>query len=112
MPRERVVTLNNIAWADVMLDRSELLEEASDYCLQVSRTHGKVAPFMGTHGLLLVSLGLLDRGIKLLLKAYRTNHSSESRALNACSLSLAFARQGHSDEARSWLEQGRKLHPE
>jgi tetratricopeptide (TPR) repeat protein len=111
-PQERVVTLNNIAWADVMLDRVELLEEASNYCLVVRRTHGKVAPFMGTHGLLLVSLGLLDQGISLLLKAYRTNYNSESRALNACSLALAFARKGNTDEARSWLEQGRKLHAE
>lgn len=109
LPSYRMVALNNVAWADLLLDRPELLEEAATFSSRVIRAHPKAAPFLGTRGFALVCLGQFDEAIPLLEKAFVTNLEDYQRALNSACLAMACARRGDAERANDWLERTREL---
>ncbi|HET9957853.1 MAG TPA: site-2 protease family protein [Polyangiaceae bacterium] len=108
-PAYRLGALNNIAWADLLLDRPELVEEAARYSSEVVIAQSRVSPYQGTRGLCLVTLGDWEEGMAALRYAFGTNLEAENRALNACSLALGLMRVGKPADARQWIETARSL---
>jgi Tfp pilus assembly protein PilF len=109
LPFHHFLLLNNIAWADMMLARPELLEEANEYSQAALKAHPKCAPFQGTRGYVLLRLGRVDQGMALLRQAYVTNSDPKSRANNACCQAIGHTMQGQHDEAQSLLAEARSL---
>jgi hypothetical protein len=112
LPFHRLVALNNIAWADLLLAKPDLLGEADKYSAEAIKAHPQSSAFQGTRALLLIQTGRIDEGIKLGLQAFRTNLETRNRAANACSLAIGFARKGKRDEAGDWIETARELDPQ
>ncbi len=106
----RVLMLNNIAWSDLILDDPTLLEEADKNSL-LAWERASHPSFNGTPGLVLVKLGRLNEGIRLLRYALRHNTALADRAANACSLAIAEAARGDQTTAHEYLALARDLDP-
>ncbi|HKS38207.1 MAG TPA: tetratricopeptide repeat protein, partial [Verrucomicrobiae bacterium] len=65
----------------------------------------------GTRGTALAALGRFDEALPLLHEAMRGAEYLNHKASNACTISMAEARRGNLDVARSFLEEARKLEP-
>lgn len=111
-PVQRIAAFNAVAWANLMLDRPELLEEAVTLSSRAVAAHGKVPAFLGTRGFALISVGRFEEGIALATRAFSMNANARSRALNACCVAPGHARLGEGDEARHWLSQAQRLDSE
>jgi hypothetical protein len=100
---------NNIAWADLMIGKPELLAEA-DY---FSRLALAIVPWqlaiMGTRGSVLIELGRFDEGIELLDQAFDEDTTKKNKALNACYRALAMARKSDQVEAARLLAEACNL---
>jgi tetratricopeptide (TPR) repeat protein len=103
--------LNNIAWADLMLRRADLLQEADAYSEEVIKGSPNFPSFQGTRGAVLVSMGRVQEGDKLLRKAFRRHSEKIERASVACWIAIAEARTGNAQEARAWLSKAHRLCP-
>jgi Zn-dependent protease len=114
LPREtkpggtRFAILNNIAYADALLGAPELLLEADAY----SKEAYAGAPWpsiAGTRGTVLVAMGQLEPGIKLLKESFGKAWTPRSKAENACHLAMAHARLGKRGEASEYLKLAQQL---
>lgn len=107
----RCMFLNNIAYADALIDDPELLPEADAY----SREALDIAPWesyvIGTRGTVLVAMGQFDEGIKLLKESLEKEWTPRNKAENACHLAIAYARMGDGDKANEYLKFARGLYP-
>lgn len=110
-PETEALFWNNLAWADLMVGSTDLRAEADRLSQQAFERTPWVPPITGTRGSVLVEIGNLDEGIKLLERALAKNHESSAKALNACYIALALAKKGLPLEAEERLRQARKLHP-
>jgi tetratricopeptide (TPR) repeat protein len=102
---------NNIAWEDLMIGDSALLEEADRLSEQALTELPWIPAVKGTRGSVLVELGRSDEGVSLLQQAHRENASPSNRALNACYLAMAMARQGDLPRAREFVTEAERLDP-
>lgn len=108
-PLGLALVANNYAWANFMLEDPEKLDaadRASSKAHSLAPNHPSV---IGTRGAILIALGDLSRGRKLLKRAFRLHRDSRSRALTAACLALAAAREGNRAESRRVLEQAKRL---
>jgi peptidase M50-like protein/tetratricopeptide repeat protein len=102
---------NNIAWEDLMIGDSALLEEADQLSEQALTELPWIPAVKGTRGSVLVELGRSDEGVSLLQQAHRENASPSNRALNACYLATAMATQGDLPSAREFVTEAERLDP-
>jgi hypothetical protein len=105
----RYVILNNIAYVDALIGDPELLPEADAYSKEATGTVPWVPHFTGTRGTVLVAMGQIEAGIKLLREAFEKVESPRSKAENACHLAIANARIGNRDQADKYLKLARQL---
>jgi tetratricopeptide (TPR) repeat protein len=104
-----VVLHNNIAYANALLARPELAEEADKYSASAFKAMSWVPAYRGTRGSVLVQFGQLEEGRNLLEASAAATEASESKAENLCWIALAAVRQGKVDEAEQFLDQARAL---
>jgi len=105
----RCVILNNMAYTDALIGDPELLPEADAYSRE-AYTAAPWVPFItGTRGTVLVAMGEIEAGIKLLKEALEKAWTSRSKAENACHLAIANARSGNRDQADKYLTLARQL---
>ncbi len=107
--RTRYMILNNLAYVDALIGTPELLTEADTYSKEAYSAIPWVPFFAGTRGTVLVAMGQLEPGIKLLKDAFERVPTPRSKAENACHLAIAHARLGKYDEAEKYLKLARQL---
>jgi len=111
-PQNKAIFLNAIAWADLLTGDANLLEEADRYSQQAMRATPWVAAIKGTRGSVLVTLGRLDEGMRLLEQAIHEHDENDNKALNACFLAIGFKKAGDVVASQRYLEEARSLDPE
>ena len=110
-PDLRAMAMNNLAYADALIGREDLLDEADQMSGSAYGNAPWVPAFVGTRGAVLVSAGQLDEGIELLETAMARQPDRRGKAADACWIAMARARQGNSEEAASYLSMARLLDP-
>jgi len=111
LPGRRLLLLNNIAWADLMLRRADLLREADTYSEEAIKELPNLPAIQGTRGAVLVTLGRAEEGLSLLKKSFRRHSEPSARASVACWIAIAETRTGHGEEARVWFGKAERLCP-
>lgn len=102
---------NNIAWADFILRRDELKQEADELSHLAIRTAPNLPHTTGTRAAVLWWLGHSESAVLLARRAFETHDSERGQALNACTLCLAYCDLNERAEAKKWLEIAVKLDP-
>lgn len=110
-PDHRVLLLNNIAWADVLLRKDELLVEADRYSEEAILKEPKNTNYRGTRGAVLIRTGRIEEGLKMLRKAFDQHSDKSARASVACWIAIGEARVGNLDESNKWLQKAREEWP-
>lgn len=105
----RPILLNNIAYADALLDRHDLLEEADSFSEEAMTSMGWVPAIRGTRGTVLVAMGRLEEGLPLLRDSMAKATIPAHKAQNACLIAEAESRLGNASAARDYLAEARKL---
>jgi len=105
----RYVILNNLAYANALIGDPELLPEADAYSKEAYSAAPWVPSITGTRGTVLVEMGQIEAGVKLLKEAFEKASSSRSKAENACHLAIANARMGNRDQADKYLKLAQQL---
>jgi tetratricopeptide (TPR) repeat protein len=99
---------NNIAWATAVLGDAESFDEADRYSDEALAAAPDAVLVKGTRGAVLARLGRGEEAIPLLL-AGLSAPTSPSRQYTKCFLARALTLAGRLDEARSALEEARRL---
>jgi tetratricopeptide (TPR) repeat protein len=108
----KYIILNNLAYADIMLRDTTLLQEA-DALSKEALERTPWLPFVkGTRGAVLVELGNLDDGLRLLEEAKSRHTETSGKANNACFISIAKSRQGQLNESQSYIALAKQLDPD
>jgi tetratricopeptide (TPR) repeat protein len=110
-PLFKYIICNNLAYADLLLRDPDLLPEAERYSGDAYRQIRWLPEIVGTRGAVLVELGRLDEGVRLLREAMGKLKDAPSRAVNACHLAVAEHRAGHAAESRRYYQLAWKLDP-
>lgn len=100
----KAIVLNNIAYTDILIGEKTLLEEADAASSQAFESCPWIPAIKGTRGMVLVELGQLDEGIRLLMDALGKNEELQNKALNTAYLAIAEARMGNIIRAQQYLE--------
>jgi len=103
--------LNNLAYADVVLEDGDLLEEADRYSKDAMLTLGWHPAINGTRGAVLLEMGRVDEALPLLRMAMRVHEDPVGKAQVACWLAMAQARKGDLTASGKLLEEAAKLDP-
>lgn len=110
-PSLRGITLSNIAFADLLLERPDLLNEALHFSEEAMNHVGWSPPIRGTRALALIAGGRIDEGLALAKEMMERNEEPEKKGFNALTLALGFKAQGEILEGRKYLEMGERLAP-
>jgi tetratricopeptide (TPR) repeat protein len=102
--RLRNSVLNNLAWTDALFNDPDLFDEADAYSREVFEKGPRNPYYTGTRGAVLVCMGKLEEGIRLLSKAYRRHRANEARGAVAYWVAIGEARRGAQNEAEKWLK--------
>jgi tetratricopeptide (TPR) repeat protein len=106
---QRCYYTNNLAWVDALIGGNELIQEADKYSAEALENMPHVSHFKGTRGTVLVEMGRFDEGLKLLKEAMDSAMDSNSKALNACHISIAEQRRGNFEEGQKYAAIARSL---
>ncbi len=108
----RLLALNNVAFANLMLGDPALLAQADEF----SQTAYKNIPWEpvvgGTRGGVLVALGQVAEGVELLRNAMARNTDPHGKALEACLIATGELKRGNWSEAEKYLAAAQKLDPD
>jgi len=99
---------NNIAYADAMLGDPALFDEADRCSREALDDAPKMIAFQGTRGAVLLQLGQLEAGRRLLLRAYKQHSEPMARSSSAAWIAISYARDRDLAEGRRWLEIARR----
>jgi hypothetical protein len=100
---------NNIAYANALLGRGDLLDEADRYSLEAMSNLSWHPAIKGTRGTVLANLGRYDEAIPLLRDALKEADNPRSKAANACWLAMAESKLGNAATAQTYFDQAKKL---
>lgn len=109
-PVVRAMFMNNVAYADLLIDDPRLLDEADRHSQEAMTWLGQSPPVKGTRGVVLLQLGRLDEALPLLLDAY-AQQADWYKAENACWLAILQGRKQNAAEAQKYLAEAKKLNP-
>jgi tetratricopeptide (TPR) repeat protein len=113
-PSESVkfLALNNIAFADLMLEDPALLAQADEYSELAYKNCPWEPAITGTRGGVLVALGKVATGLDLLKKAMALNPDRQGKALEACLIAQGEMKRGNFMEGKKYLSAAMDLDPE
>lgn len=111
-PQVRGVTLNNVAYVDLLLERADLMDEALRFSEEALRLVGWNPPVRGTRAATLVAAGRIEEGLALAKEMLERNEEPERKAFNALVLAMGCRRRGDLSQARRYFELGERLGPE
>lgn len=108
----KALLMNNVAYANVMLDDPGLLAQADDFSAQAYQVLPWEPAIGGTRGGVLVVLDRPDEGIELLKSALRSSIDNRGKAADACLIAWGEWKRGNTNEADSYLARARQLDPD
>lgn len=108
-PAMRFLLLNNLAYADALSEKPELLPEADNYSRDAYAGLPWMPSIVGTRGTVLVAMGKYDAGMVLLKKSMEDADTARSKAENACHMAMALKKSGRTEEARKYLQLAQQL---
>jgi hypothetical protein len=109
VPYHRALLHNNTAWVDLMIGNPESLDEADRYSEIALKESPHTPHFKGTRGAVLIELGRVEDGIKLVQQALAFHTEAAARAGSYCWLAIATNRLGRIDDAKKHLETARQI---
>jgi tetratricopeptide (TPR) repeat protein len=101
----------NIAYANAMLARPELSQEADQLSAKSMSASGWAPAVKTARGMVLVQHGELEEGRRLLEQSCNSTQDPVHRAENKCWIAIAAVRQGQIEEAEHYLAEARTLDP-
>lgn len=108
----KAMLLNNVAFANLMLDDPALLPEADNYSEQAYQLLSWEPSIAGTRGATLVALGRPEEGLELLQGALKKNPDKRGKALDACLIAWGEWTRGDLEKSESYLALARQMDPE
>ena len=102
---------NDVARLDVTIGAPALYDEARQFSSQAFEAFPWLPAVRGTRGAVLVEIGQLDEGSLLLEQALREEDGAPHKAVVACYLAIALAKQGNTSQARAYIEEAKKSDP-
>lgn len=107
IPRNRsrtsfAIHLNNLAWADLMLDDPGLVAEANAASARAIELLPGHPAIWGTRAFALIATSHYAEGIALGRKPFRKDRDRTHRALQACVVAIGYARNWRFDDAEHW----------
>jgi tetratricopeptide (TPR) repeat protein len=108
----KAMLLNNVAFANLMLDDPALLPEADHFSEQAYQFLSWEPSIAGTRGATLVALGRPEEGLELLEGALKKNPDKRGKALDACLIAWGEWKRGDPEKSESYLALARQLDPE
>jgi Tfp pilus assembly protein PilF len=110
-PEIQAFLWNNIAWVDLMIGGSTLMEEADQFSRQALEESPWHSYVKGTRGSVLIEMGRIADGVRLVEQAYKENGLASHKALNACYLAIAMLRKGNPARARGYIDEAKRRDP-
>ena len=108
----KAILLNNIAFADIMLENPELLPEADSFSEQAYQMISWEPAVTGTRGGVLVYLDRPEEGVEFLKEAFSKSIDKRGKATEACMIALGEWKQGNKKECKTYLALAKQLDPE
>jgi tetratricopeptide (TPR) repeat protein len=108
----KFMALNNVAFADLMLEDPALLEQADEYSQQAYKNYPWEPAVGGTRGAVLVALGRVAEGLALLKSAMARNPDKRGKALDACLIASGEMKRRDLREAQKYLSAAMDLDPQ
>lgn len=107
----RSISMNNLAWCDLMLDDPALVAEALEMSAAAIRLLPEHPAVRGTRAFALILGGRPGEGIDLGLAAYARTKEAGPKALQACVLAIGYARTWRFPQADRWIARARRADP-
>src|SRR5207245_266890 len=101
-PLMRPLMLNNIAYTNALLGGDELLKEADEYSQAAMTAMSWMPAVRGTRGTVLAAMGRIEEALPMLHDAMVQSVTPNHKATNACMISMAEARRGNLNVARTY----------
>lgn len=89
--------------------RKDLLGEAEAWANTAIRCAPSAITLKGTHGSILIELGRIDEGIKVLRDVAKRSECQIDQVISAAYLSKAFRLTGDHAEAKQWMDKAREI---
>jgi len=105
----RYIALNNVAYANILLEDASLLPEADEFSKEAYNHMPWVPAIVGTRGTVLAAMGHYVDGIDLLKKAMAAQTEKQDIAADSYHLAIAEASRGNLEIARSHYDLACKL---
>jgi len=110
--KERLGDLDAFACVVLLSGASAYLPEADEYSRKLAEAKPNDSSVLATRGSILIELGQLDDGMKILQRIYEHEQRPFNRGLAAAFMALGYARRDDVDSARHWVGLGREADPE
>lgn len=111
-PQYFTYVMNTHAYYAVMTRDPSLLASADAGSSLVLGLAPLVPAFIGTRGAVLIQLGQVEEGLKLLRVAYKNANDRPCCAADAAWIAYGLARLGKLEEAKKWLRRARRVRPD
>jgi tetratricopeptide (TPR) repeat protein len=108
----KYVAMNNVAYANLLLEDPSLLEQADDYSAQAAKNSPWNPALLGTRGAVLVELGQVEAGLELLKTALKKSPKKYNKAQHACGIALGELKRGRPLDAQKYLDAARQFDPQ
>jgi tetratricopeptide (TPR) repeat protein len=106
------IHLNNLAWADLMLDDPELVSEANAASAKAIELLPGPPAIWGTRAFALIATSHFAEGITLAQKAFKKERDPKNRSQQASVVAIGYARNWRFDDAEKWLAIAIRLDPD
>jgi len=110
-PDMKALAQTNVAVADILLDRPDLLPEADRASTEAMARLSWLPIVKGTRGAVLIALGKVDEGLVLARQALEGQEDQLQRAFDACVLALGHKAKEQIAEGTKYLDLAESLHP-
>jgi len=108
----KAILMNNVAFANIMLDDPALLPEADSLSEQAYQILSWEPAIIGTRGGVLVALDQPEDGLDLLKQALRKSADRRGKAIDACLIAWGEWKRGNLKEYETYLALAHQLDPE
>jgi hypothetical protein len=102
---------SDIAWADILLNDPELLDEAERYSASAFKEMPRNTSIRGTRGAVLAVMGRADEAVPHLKHALAHATGRTMRAYNLCFLSIAESTRANVARGRAYADAAHREHP-
>ena len=108
----KALLMNNVAFANILLDDPALLPEADSYSDQAYQALSWEPAIVGTRGGVLVALNRTDEGLELLKQALKKNLDKRGKAIDACLIAWGEWKRDNQKQANTYLALAHQLDPQ